>query len=100
MANNWKRALKTKCGCCGGFVGYRTKEKIKEQYKLSQCIQDSFPNVTGLGDNRDNALEQSTISGIIIAFTRLYAMEAVLRSVFTFTEMSITKTEDVDDVIV
>ena len=31
MANNWERALKTKCGCCGGRVGYRTKEKIKEQ---------------------------------------------------------------------
>ena len=31
MANNWERALKTKCGSCSGRVGYRTKEKIKEQ---------------------------------------------------------------------
>ena len=40
------------------------KDEIFDRYKDALCIEKSFPNVTGLGDNRDNAFESAALYGI------------------------------------
>ena len=73
------------------------KSKVKKRYKNSQCIKSSAPNTSGLGDNRDNALEQSIIYGNILVTVRTYALEAVLKALVTFSRLNI---EEVDEVFV
>ena len=73
------------------------KDWIKSQYKDSACIERSLPNVTGLGDNRNNAFESVSLSGVVKATIRLYAIEIVIKTLVTFSELQV---EDLDEVLI
>ena len=73
------------------------KENIMEQYKNSLCIENSFPDVTGLGSNKNNAFESAAIFGIIKTTVRVYALEIVLKTLVTFSELQV---EDLDPVFI
>ena len=73
------------------------KQEVLKVYKEIQCFELSLPNVTGLGDNRNNAIEQSTLYGVIKATVRTYAMEAALKCLITFSQLMVV---DVDEVFI
>ena len=73
------------------------KQSVLNMYNNIQCFENSLPNVTGLGDNRNNATEQSILFGTIKATARVYAFEAVLKCLITFSQFMV---EDVDEVFV
>lgn len=66
------------------------KDIIKKKYRQlkSVDIRKSLPNVSGLGDNRDNAIEQSILYGVIKAIIRVYSLETFLRTLVTFNKIS------------
>jgi hypothetical protein len=72
------------------------KKLIKNLYDTSKCIENTQPNVDGLGSNRNNPLESSMISGAVLATIRLYAVELILKSIFAFSEFQFTKPGDID----
>ena len=73
------------------------KDEIIERYKDAQCIESSFPNVTGLGDNRDNAFESAALFGIVTTTVRTYAVEMVLKTLPTFSTLQV---KDLDDLFI
>ena len=73
------------------------KDWIKDQYKNAKCIKRSLPNVTGLGDNRNNAFESAGLAGIVRATVRLYAVELVMKTLVTFSELQV---KDIDEVLI
>jgi hypothetical protein len=73
------------------------KDDILERYKDAQCIEKTFPNVSGLGDNRDNAFESAALFGIVKATVRTYALEVVLKTLPTFSAL---QAKDLDDVFI
>jgi len=73
------------------------KSRLKEVYDMTKCIEPTMPNVCGTVSNKDNALEQSILYGLIQTTARVYALEAIIKSAPTFSELSIT---DIDEVFV
>lgn len=90
----------TPCGD-GKDLGLLGLEDIKDDvegiYKDSLCIENSFPDVTGLGNNRDNALESAALYGLVKATVRLYCVEVVLRNLVTFNML---QASDLDPVFI
>lgn len=73
------------------------KQKLKEVYNNVKCIEPTYPNVCGLGTNKDNALEQSILYGIIQATARLYSLEAALKCAPTFSVLTV---DNIDEVLI
>ena len=73
------------------------KNKLKEVYDMTKCIEPTMPNVCGTVSNKDNALEQSILYGLVQTTARVYALEAIIKSAPTFSMLSIT---DIDEVFV
>ena len=81
-----------------GLLGLEDiKDDVEDIYKDSLCIESSFPNVTGLGNNRDNALESAALYGLVKATIRLYSVEIVLRNLVTFNML---QASDLDPVFI
>jgi hypothetical protein len=76
------------------------KNIIKQQYERNKCVERNEPDSDGLGTNRDNALESSLIAGSVVATIRLYVIEVILKSIWSFSEFRYKKIEDVDVALV
>ena len=76
------------------------KTRIKEEYGLIQCIESSFPNVDGLGTNKDNPFEMANLGGAVLLTVRTYVLEVMLRSIFVFYYFRFTSPESVDTLLI
>jgi len=76
------------------------KQRIKEEYSLIQCVEASFPNVSGLGTNRHNPFEKANLGGIILLILRAHVLEILLRNVQAFYYFRYRSAEDVDPILV
>jgi hypothetical protein len=76
------------------------KQIIINQYKLAKCVEKNIPNEDGLGTNKNNALESAVISGATIVTIRVYAIEALLKGIWAFSEFKFSRPEDIDQVLV
>lgn len=75
------------------------KNKMKDDYNKSKCIDDVAPSVDGLGKDKMNALEQSGVSSAVVTFIRLITIENILKSIFVFSEFKIEDVDHIDDVV-
>ena len=76
------------------------KARIKQEYSVIQCIETSFPNVTGLGSNKNNPFEKANLGGVVLLLLRTYITEMFMRSLHIFYWFRYKKPEDVDDLMV
>ena len=76
------------------------KEIIINQYNITKCVEKNQPNEDGLGTSRNNALESAITSGAAIVIIRLYAIEAILKSIWAFSEFKFTRPADVDQTLI
>jgi len=75
------------------------KQRVKDEYGLVQCIEASFPNIDGLGTNKDNPFEKSNLGGAVLLTVRTYVLEVLLRSIFIFYYFRFTSPETVDNLL-
>jgi hypothetical protein len=76
------------------------KQRIKDEYGLIQCIEASFPNVDGLGTNKDNPFEKANLSGAVLLTVRTYVLEVMLRSIYCFYWFRFSTPDSVDSLLV
>jgi hypothetical protein len=76
------------------------KNRIKEEYSVIQCVEASFPNVNGLGSNKDNPFEKANLGGTILLILRTYIVELLLRSLHVFYWFRYKTPQDVDNLLV
>ena len=76
------------------------KERVKEEYSLIQCLEASFPNVDGLGSNKDNPFEKANLGGTILLIIRTHVMEVMLRGLQIFYWFRYQSPEDVDSLFI
>jgi len=92
-----------------GPLCYRTlldvdliKQRVLEEYEYVKCFREAFDlppgtDSTGLLGNKDSAFEVSNRSGAVLLTVRLYAVEFLLKSVYTFHYFVINDASQVDD---
>ena len=76
------------------------KERVIEEYNLLKCIRDSFPDVTGLGSNKNVPFEVSKRAGIVLLTVRIHVLEYLLRSIYGFHYFVPSSPSDVDQTAV
>ena len=76
------------------------KQRIKDEYGLIQCIEASFPNVDGLGSNKDNPFEKANLGGAVLLTVRTYVLEVLLRSIYTFYYFRFSSPQSVDSLLI
>lgn len=74
----------------------KIKNKVKEDYSKSECVEDISVSSDGLGNNFLNSLEKSGIYGAIETFIRLHVVEFVLRSIFVFSEFKLSNIKELN----
>ena len=76
------------------------KQRVRDEYGVVQCIESSFPNVDGLGTNKDNPFEKANLGGAVLLTVRTYVLEVMLRSIFVFYYFRAGRAESVDNLLV
>lgn len=76
------------------------KKDMKDAFKNSNCSEDNFPTVDGLGKGSPSSLEQSGITGCVKTYIRLLTIESLLRSIFVLSEFKISELQKLDNSIV
>ena len=76
------------------------KQRIKDEYGLIQCIESAFPNIDGLGSNKDNPFEKANLSGAVLVLIRTYVIEVLMRTLFIFYYFKFTSPNSIDDILV
>ncbi len=76
------------------------KQKMKDDFKNSECSEDIMSTSNGLGKTKLNSLEQSGVSGAVTTFIRLFTIELLLKSIFVFSEFKLSDFNKIDDVVV
>lgn len=73
------------------------KKQVLDMYDRLYCVglEKNLPNVTGLGSNKDNAIEQSIIYGMIKSIVRLYTIDTFLKSLITFNKLYYNEVDEV-----
>ena len=79
-----------------GFV----KDRVIEEYNVLKCLRDSFPDVEGLGNNKNVPFEVAQRSGLVLLTVRIHVLEFLLKSVFAFHYFAPGAVEDVDQLAV
>lgn len=76
------------------------KQRVRDEYGVVQCIESSFPNVDGLGTNKDNPFEKANLGGAVLLTVRTYVLEVMLRSIFVYYYFRAGSSESVDSLLV
>ena len=76
------------------------KQRIKDEYGLIQCIESCFPNVDGLGTNKDKPFEKANLGGAVLLTVRTYVLEVLLRSIFVFYYFRFSDPESIDTLLI
>ena len=76
------------------------KQRIRDEYGVVQCIEASFPNIDGLGSNKDNPFEKANLGGAVLLTVRTYVLEVMLRSLFVFYYFRFNSPDTVDGLLV
>lgn len=76
------------------------KNRIKEEYQAIECLEASFPNVSGVGSSSNSPFQKSNLGGVILLLLRTYITEMFLKSLHIFYWFKYKKPEDVDSLMV
>ena len=73
------------------------KQRIFQEYDLSLCLQDIYPNPDEFGGNEKSALGLAKRSGIILLTIRMHVLEFLMKSIYSFHYFGYDDEEDIDD---
>jgi hypothetical protein len=73
------------------------KQRIFQEYDLSLCLQDIYPNPDEFGGNEKSALGLAKRSGIILLTIRMHVLEFLMKSIYSFYYFGYKSDEDIDD---
>jgi len=73
------------------------KQRIFQEYDLSLCLQDIYPDPDDFGGNEKSALGLAKRSGIILLTIRMHVLEFLMKSIYSFHYFGYDDEEDIDD---
>jgi hypothetical protein len=76
------------------------KNRIREEYQAIECLEASFPNVSGIGSSSNSPFQKSNLGGVILLLLRTYITEMFLKCLHIFYWFKYKKPEDVDNLMV
>jgi hypothetical protein len=76
------------------------KDRIMDEYSLSLCMKELYQDVNEFGGNEQDSYQVAKRSGIILLTMRVYVLEFLLRTIFSFHYFGFREEKDIDDTMV
>ena len=87
--------------CDPNLLGIDTiKKRIKDEYSLIRCIEASYLSVGVEMDNKQKPFLKANLGGASLTLIRVYVLEILLRTVFSFYYFKYDNAEGIDSTLI